>query len=276
MRNIFLLALLTLTTIASAQNKESTANSNVHIIDEVFEMPSLDRTRKIRVYLPPSYSTTNEEYPVLYMHDAQNLFDDSTAYISEWGVDEILNEIAQEGGQEIIVVGIDNNGETRMNEYSPWENSRFGKAEGEAYIDFVVNVIRPFVEKNYRIKEGVESTGVGGSSMGGLISHYAIFKYPDVFGLAMIYSPSYWYAPEPLLSFTTRSDFPDSHKLDFLVGGKEGQMMVNPTKEMFELMVEQNHKRENLRFNLIEEGEHNERFWRSQFKESILWLYQDQ
>lgn len=256
-----------------AQEKVSTASSNVQIVDKVFEIPGLNRIRKIRVYLPPSYGTTDELYPVLYMHDAQNLFDEATSYAGEWGVDEVLNEIAAEGGPEIIVVGIDNNGETRMTEYSAWDNMRFGKSEGEEYVDFIVNVILPYVNNNYRSKAGIRWTGIGGSSMGGLISHYAIYQYPEVFGKAGIYSPSYWYAYEQVFDFTKSNPLSKEHKLDFLVGKKEGQMMVGPMEQMVDLIKESGLPADHIRSHVIEDGEHNERFWRSEFKATILWLF---
>ena len=94
----------------------STAQENVKVLSEVFKIPQLDRERKIRVYLPPNYNDSNSNYPVLYMHDGQNLFDTKTSYAGEWDVDETLNSLFYETGFQMIVVGIDNGGEKRLDE----------------------------------------------------------------------------------------------------------------------------------------------------------------
>jgi len=158
----------------------STAAENVFIIDENFYIPQLDRTRRIWIYLPPDYDNSNEHYPVLYMHDGQNLFDAFTSYLGEWEIDETLNELAEDGYQVPIVVGIDNGGEERMNEYNPWVNPQYGGGQGDEYIDFLVFNLKPYIDENYRTLSGKENTGIMGSSMGGLISQYGALKFQDV------------------------------------------------------------------------------------------------
>ncbi|MFY8003269.1 MAG: alpha/beta hydrolase-fold protein, partial [Chitinophagaceae bacterium] len=109
----------------------STAAANVQILDNAFAMPQLSRTRKIWLYLPPDYASSTKRYPVIYMHDAQNVFDVRTSFSGEWGVDEALNQLFNNGNYGAIVVGIDNGGSSRLNEYSPWVNTSYGGGEGD-------------------------------------------------------------------------------------------------------------------------------------------------
>jgi predicted alpha/beta superfamily hydrolase len=141
----------------------------VKIIGSNFFIPQLNRYRRIWIYLPVSYATSGKKYPVLYMHDGQNVFDDSTSFSGEWGVDETLDTLEIKT-KEVIVVAIDNGGDKRMNEYSPYDMDRFGKGEGDLYVDFLVNTLMPYINRNYRTKKYGRNTFVAGSSMGGLIS----------------------------------------------------------------------------------------------------------
>lgn len=145
---IFALPLVMLISACSEpapQPKASTALAEVTVLTEVFAMPGLNRHRQVRLYLPPGYSSSDKRYPVLYMHDGQNLFDEATAYAGEWGVDETLNELASAGQLELIVVAIDNGGEKRMTELNPVDHAKFGKAEGKAYVEFIATTVKPYI-----------------------------------------------------------------------------------------------------------------------------------
>lgn len=254
--------------------KTSTAQPNVTVIEKQFEIANLDRNRQIRIYIPPGYNTSDKKYPVLYMHDAQNLFDNLTSYSGEWGVDESLNELAKISGLELIVVGIDNGAEKRMNELSPWKNSEFGEAEGEAYMEFIVNQIKPYIDNNYRTLADKNNTAIMGSSMGGLISHYAIYQYPKVFSKAGIFSPSYWYS-ENVFAFTQNNPVPQEARLFLLVGKKEGHGMTENTKKMYDQILSSKHPKENIHMIIDAKGEHNEAFWKKHFASAIKWLFAD-
>ena len=121
----------------------STASDNVSILKETFYIPQLDRERKIWVYLPPDYETTDKSYPVLYMHDGQNIFDASTSFSGEWSVDETLNDLFDKGDKGVIVIGIENGGVVRTEEYTVWKHPTYGGGKGEAYIDFIVETLKP-------------------------------------------------------------------------------------------------------------------------------------
>ncbi|MEO6039149.1 MAG: alpha/beta hydrolase-fold protein, partial [Saprospiraceae bacterium] len=127
-----------------------TAAPNVQIMDTDFYIPQLNRSRRIWLYLPPDYASTTKKYPVLYMQDAQNLFDASTSFSGEWEVDESLNDLHAQGDYGCIVVGIDNGGSHRLDEYSPWVNPDYGGGEGDEYLEFMVNTLKPYIDANYR------------------------------------------------------------------------------------------------------------------------------
>ena len=120
----------------------ATATKNVFILDENFFFPTLNRHRRIWGYLPEGYETSGKNYPVIYMHDGQNLFDELNAFGSEWGIDETLDE---ERG-DIIVVGIDNGKEHRMAEYMLYDHPDHGPAEGSRYLQDIAEVLKPFVD----------------------------------------------------------------------------------------------------------------------------------
>ncbi len=122
---------------ASGGGPGSTAADNVILMDDDFEMPQLGRTRKIWLYLPPDYNTSGLDYPVLYMQDGQNLFDDSTSFAGEWEVDETLNTLHGQGLQVPIVVGVENGGEDRIGEYTPWPHQLYGGGDGDLYMEFI-------------------------------------------------------------------------------------------------------------------------------------------
>lgn len=267
--------LLPLLTACSDPAKTSTVADNVQVLPYQFLMPELDRQRSIRLYLPPSYHHSDKRYPVIYMHDGQNLFDDLTSFAGEWGVDESLNQLAEKQGFEVIVVGIDNSDDFRMNELSPWGNKRFGEAQGKQYMDFIVEVVKPYIDTNFRSKADRIHTAIMGSSMGGLISHYAVHAYPDVFSKAGIFSPAYWYSQD-VFSFTQLKKAPLDARLYVMYGGEEGDGMIADTDRMKRQLNQQGHPRKHTLFKRVPEGEHNEQLWKSQFTEAVQWLFQQE
>ena len=184
------------------QEQDSTLKGQGEVIEE-FTMPQLGRERRIWVYLPPEYEASTQSYPVLYMHDGQNLFDKSASYDGEWEVDETLNQLFAGGETEgIIIVGIDCEPECRRDEYSPWERTLIEQGgEGDDYLDFLVNNLKPYIDKNYRTLPDREHTGIGGSSMGGFISLYGGLKYQEVFSKIAAFSPAIFVHPDKLDDF---------------------------------------------------------------------------
>ena len=205
------------------------------------------------------------------MHDGQNLFDDATSYAGEWGVDEAMDALAQTHRFEAIVVGIDNGGEKRMTELNAWPHERHGAGEGEQYLAFLVDVVKPHIDQHYRTEPGRSSTAIIGSSMGGLASHHAIHARPDVFAMAGVLSPSYWAAPQ-LFDEAKAKPLPADARVYLYAGGKEGAEMIDGARRMHEQLVAATTPNY-LTLNLAESAEHNEAAWRAEFPRVVAWLY---
>lgn len=246
---------------------------NVSVLPAPLPMPGLNRSRTLRVYLPPSYaSEADRRYPVIYMHDGQNLYDDATSYAGEWGVDETMNELARTRGFEAIVVGIDNGGERRMAELSPVPNGETDTAEGPQYTRFVVDVVKPWIDQQYRTRPERASTAIIGSSMGGLISHYAINEYPAVFSKAGVFSPSYWAAPR-MIADAARRPPPVDLRVYLYAGGREGGGMEVDARRMYAALGG-GAATERLSLHVVPDAEHNEAAWRAEFERAVVWLFQ--
>lgn len=257
---------------ACAEGRPSTALPNVHVLPAM-TMPGLDRQRTIRIYLPPGYETSKARYPVLYMHDGQNLFDDATSYIGEWGVDETMNELSKTQQLNLIVVGVDNGLDLRVRELNPWDNPEHGKGEGKLYVDFIVSVVKPYIDAHYRTKKDRAHTGIMGSSLGGLISHYAIYEYPNVFSKAGIFSPAYWYAPY-VFDYTASHPVPKDVRLYFYAGGKEHETMVPNMQRVVATLRKRGFPEKQLRVEVNPDAQHNETAWRAEFPRAVEWLFE--
>ena len=252
----------------------STASKNVHIVDTAFSIPQLNTTRKVWIYLPPDYATSKKRYPVLYMHDGQNVFDDLTSFAGEWSVDETLDSISRHS-KEMIVVAVDHGGDRRINEYCPYDmpegpnGEKYGKGEGDQYVDFLVRTLKPFIDKTYRTEKNKNNTFIAGSSMGGLISMYALLKYPRVFGGAGIFSPAFWIGPKIFDDIKSRGSKVNS-KIYFYCGAQEGETMQPDTEKAFSEM----RKVSNSRMVCIvrADGKHSEWVWKEEFPLFYLWL----
>ncbi len=269
---LLLAAVLGAPALAADAQKLSTALPGVSLLGEPLAMPGLERKRQLRLYLPPGYATSNKRYPVLYMHDGQNLFDNATAYAGEWKVDETLDALAREGKLEMIVVGIDNGQEKRMTELNAWDNERIGKGEGREYTDFIVKTVKPMIDKQYRTLPGREHTAIMGSSMGGLASHYALVQYPQVFSKAGVFSPAYWTA-QPSFDFVAAKPVPRDARVFLLMGEKEGPQMNADVKRMAEVVKKTGHPAANTVLKIVPGAEHNEAFWAGELREALLWMF---
>lgn len=257
----------------NTSEKKSTAASNVFLLKKEFVIPNLNSiSHKVWIYLPPNYENTSKKYPVIYMHDAQNLFDAATSYAGEWEVDETLNKLYEKTGKGFIVVGIENGGEERINEYTPWENKKYGGGKGAIYVDFIAKTLKPYIDDHYRAKKQQKYTGLIGSSLGGLISYYGGLQYPKTFGKIGALSTSFWYS-ENVVDFTQEKGNLKNVKLFLLVGGKEGDDTDKDTQKMEKFLLKTGFKPKNLNTKINPEGQHNEAFWKSEFSAIVSWLY---
>lgn len=250
--------------------KSSTAAANVHVLAPL-PMPALGRERTIRVYLPPDYDHSTKQYPVLYLQDGQNLFDATTSFLGEWNVDETLNDLARRRGIEVIVVGIDNS-EHRLQELAPMANAKRLDPEGDAYLDFVVNTVKPYIDTHYRTRTGAADTAIGGSSLGALISHYALYRHPRAFGKALLFSPSYWYTPG-LYGYAANRRLPMDTRLYFYAGGAEDEHMVGDMQRMIDVLRAQGLPARNFTEHVVADAHHNEAAWRAEFARAVIWLF---
>lgn len=251
----------------NAKPKISTASPNVRIIDTAFFIPQLQRTRRIWIYWPnEATNARHSRYPVLYMHDGQNIFEDTSSFSGEWGIDEFLDTTQL---KNCIVVGIDNGKDKRSNEYNPYDHERFGKGEGDAYVDFIVNTLKPYIDKNYPTLKEKKHTFIAGSSMGGLISMYAVMKYPKVFGGAGVFSPAFWTAPKIFDDLKKKSKKINSN-IFFYVGKLEGErMMPDMLKAVECLSGKSKSKIKNV---ILDDGKHDEATWRKEFPLGYQWM----
>ena len=257
------------------EEKKSTKSDNVTILKKEFLIKDLnDIFHKVWLYLPPNYKNSSEKYPVIYMHDAQNLFDDKTSFVGEWGVDETLNSYYNKTGKGFIVVGVENGGEKRIEEYTPWKHEKYGGGKGAIYINFLANELKPYIDANYRTKPEANETAIIGSSLGGLISFYGGLEHPEIFGKIGALSTSFWFS-DKVNTFAKAKGNLKNTKLFLLVGGKEGDSMVPDTENMEKLLLEIGFPKDNLKSKIVAEGKHNEAFWKSEFLEVIEFLYKE-
>lgn len=250
------------------QHRPSTASKNVHILNNSFYIPQLDRHRRVWIYLPEGYAHSKEAYPVLYMQDGQNVFDDATSFSGEWGVDETLDSMGFHG-KKCIVVAIDNGGDKRINEYSPLDMPEYGKGEGDAYVEFLARTLKPYIDKHFRTKKAARYTYVAGSSMGGLIAFYAILKCPGVFGCAGVFSPAFWVVPE-LKNLIKVKAGRVKGRIYFYAGQQESKTMVPDMLAVFEEM--NRYSQAKMTTVIRAEGRHTENNWRKEFVGFYKWI----
>ncbi|MGH8029554.1 MAG: alpha/beta hydrolase [Arenimonas sp.] len=256
---------------APAPERAHTAGANVHVLAPM-HIAGLDRDRIVRIYLPPGYNASTDRYPVLYLQDGQNLFDDATSYVGEWGVDESLDALARDG-LPFIAVGIDHGGEKRINELAPWLLPKLGTAEGDAYLAFVTDTVKPYVDAHYRTKSDRDHTLIGGSSMGGVMAHYAIEQHPELFGKALVFSPAFWTGGDAPLEFTRGRTLSPGTRYYAVTGGKEGDEALGDLRGMTDVL-RANASPGVVLFSEVREGaEHNETFWKSEFPRAVRWLF---
>jgi predicted alpha/beta superfamily hydrolase len=250
---------------------------NVVVLDEAFFMPELNRSRRVRLFLPGTYDElgNDDHYPVLYMHDGQNLFSAQESFAGEWEVDEAMLAFEAGGYSGAIVVAIDHGGAFRIDEYTPYANPQYGGGGGEAYTDFIVNTLKPFVDANFRTMPGREHSGIMGSSLGGLISFYAAMAHQDVFSKVGVFSPSFWFN-DTIYSFADSQGKQQAMKFLFLAGGQEGANLQNQVQEMVDILEGDGFGEDELRFDFVPTGQHSEWFWAQHYPDAFEWLYMEE
>lgn len=244
------------------------------VISDEFYIPQLDRYRKIWALLPFDYYTSDKKYPVLYLQDAQNLFNEGSGY-GNWEIDKKLSILAEYKRGDVIIVAIEHGSEERIKEYIFDNDNVANGSEGKKYIRFITDTLKPHVDQNYRTKKDRDNTGIGGSSLGALISIYSGFLYPEVYSKLLIFSPSLWVEPNnnfPMMNFRV----PFKTKIYLYGGGQEGSKMVKRI-EIFEEYLKRWEKKNlfdfEFRTSINPEGTHNEFYWSQEFPRAIEWLF---
>nr|WP_290669872.1 alpha/beta hydrolase-fold protein [Ardenticatena sp.] len=248
--------------------------------------PQLQNERHLLVYLPPSYGS-GQRSPVLYMHDGQNLFDAATSFVSEWHVDETLEQLATEG-LEAIVVGIPNAGDARRDEYSPFYDERHrAGGRGDAYVRFIIETVKPLIDADFETRPERATTGIAGSSLGGSISLYAFFSAPHIFGFAGVMSPALPFADGALIEWVQHAH-PVPGLLYVDVGTRElafrrtdipllrphSRRYVKLVRHLVHVLERKGYTRGSTLCYVEEKGaEHNESAWARRFPHMVrFWL----
>jgi predicted alpha/beta superfamily hydrolase len=236
-------------------------------------LPTLGVDRSVRVYLPPGYSDCKDcRYPVVYFMDGQNVFDAATSYAGEWGADEVLDGLHEKHGLAVIAVALDHGGEARMQELSVWTNPEFAPAKGEAYLADLIGAVKPAVDARYRTQLDASATVVAGSSMGGLMAHAAVMRHPEVFGRALVFSPSYWFSPA-IAQETTRTPLQPGQRVYIYVGGSEGSGMQSDAEAMEKRWKATLPDNAALRITVTAAAGHNEDAWRTALPDALCWSF---
>ena len=261
---LFFLALL----LPFGLKAQSTASPNV----EVFTLywPEQDTSKKIWLYLPKSYDKKRKDrYPVIYMPDGQNLFDKATSAFGEWEIDETLDSLKA----DVIVVGIEHGGDDRINELTPYKSEEHGGGRADVYLDYVMHIVKPYIDKRYRTKKDPANTMIFGSSLGGLVSYYALLNYPGSFGKAGVFSPTFWFT-EDIYELTDYADAVEG-KIYFMAGGNESETMVPNLDRIYNMVENKVADKTNVYKKIVPDGQHNEALWSKEFAEAVLWLLKE-
>ncbi len=237
----------------------------------------LRNQRDLVVYLPAGYGDEPwRRYPVLYMHDGQNLFDSSTAFGGvDWNIQGPADRLIHTGEVEpLIIVGIYNSGKSRINEYTPTKASKLGGGRADRYAKFLLQEVMPFIQQQYRTLPDAASTGIGGSSLGGLVSLYIGLKYSQIFGKIAALSPSVWWHQRAILRFAKAAAVPPRPRIWLDVGTREGQRTVPDVELLRDLLVKKGWKLgEDLHHEVVEGAEHNEAAWSQRVGPFLQFLY---
>ncbi|MBC7641280.1 MAG: alpha/beta hydrolase [Flavobacterium sp.] len=244
----------------------------VKLISDEFEIPQLNKKRKIWALLPHNYDNSSENYPVLYLQDAQNLFNEKAEF-GNWEIDKKLAVMSEYSIGKIIIIAIEHADKDRIKEYNVGKTV-LGLGQGKQYIRFVTDTLKPFVDINFRTKRERQFTGIGGSSMGGLVSIFSGLMYPEVYGKLMIFSPSLWVVPKLNIPSDIDESYQDT-KIYLYAGGDESKTMIEHVKRFKKNIIKSEFVSDKMKINLSinMEGKHNESYWSDEFPKAIEWLF---
>jgi predicted alpha/beta superfamily hydrolase len=289
-KNFLVLCAVFLAILGLVKSQETTPSRPHTLTGDIryhksFHSKILNNDRDVVVYLPPGYDKDkNKHYSVLYLHDGQNLFDGATSFIpgQEWRVDETAQSLIDAGKIEpLIIVGINNAGKDRVNEYTPAADAKY-KAGGQAdlYGQMLVEELKPFIDTNYRTLKDATHTGIGGSSLGGLVSMYLGLKYANVFGRVAVVSPSVWWADKQIIGCLEALPKKPKLRIWLDIGTKEGRnpdeakQTVDGARLLKENLVKKGWREgDDLKYFEADGAEHNERAWAARTGQILEFLF---
>jgi len=244
---------------------------------DAFHSRFLPAARDLIVYLPPGYDSQPERrFPVLYLQDGQNIFDPATSYVGvAWGVRETADRLIFESKiRPLVIVGIYNTGKQRVREYTPSRAPKLGGGGANRYARMLLTEIKPFIESQYGILHGPANTGIGGSSLGGLLTLYLALRYSNVFGKVAALSPSVWWNHCWIVNYASRLH-PKSHPRIWLdVGTQEGASTASNTRRMRDVLYQKGwHDGRDLRYREFEGAQHNETAWARRVAPFLQFLF---
>ena len=243
-----------------------------------FASQLIDETHDFIVYVPQAFrNDPNRFFPVLFLHDGQNLFDPETSFIkgNYWRVGETADAMIASGEIEpLVIVGIYNNGEKRIDEYTPVEDKRLGGGKADAYGQMVVEELRPFVAHQYRTLAGSENCGMGGSSLGGLVTIYLGMRHPEVFGKLAVLSPSVWWHNRVILKFVEQLRQKTGQRIWLDIGTEEGRRALPDVRALKRMLVKKGWRQgRDLEYREIPGGQHTEWAWADRVGPLLKFLF---
>jgi len=245
---------------------------------EQFPSRYLLNQRDLIIYLPPGYQEQPERrFPVLYLHDGQNLFDGTTSFIPgmDWHVGQTADHCIREGLVEpLIIVGIYNAGKQRLGEYTPTRMARLGGGRANRYAKFLLEELRHFLFGNYRVLEGAENTGIGGSSLGGLVSLYLGLRQPGIFGKVAALSPSVWWNERVIHRFADAAPVRPLPRIWLDIGTREGPRIVEDVERFRDILLRKGWQLgSQLHYQRVEGAVHNEAAWAQRVGPFLQFLF---
>jgi predicted alpha/beta superfamily hydrolase len=241
-----------------------------------FRSEFLEHSRSVIVYLPPGYEPRDAtRYPVLYLQDGQNLFDRATSVGEEWRADETAQELITAGlVRPLIIVGVYNTGEHRIDEYAPTEMSGTGGGQADLYGRMLVEELKPFIDSTYNTLPGAGSTALGGSSLGGLLAVYVGLRYVTAFGGLVAMSPSVWWDDRFILRFVESLSGRLPLRIWLDAGTEEGEEVLADTQALRDaLMAKGWSPGTDLIYSEAVGGAHNEASWGARFGDVLKFLF---
>jgi predicted alpha/beta superfamily hydrolase len=265
--------------IEEPREPEQSPHPRIHL-HRAFASRFLPDARDLIVYVPPGYDEERgRHYPVLYLHDGQNLFDPRTSFVKgrTWQVREHADAALEAGEIEpLVIVGIYNTGDSRLAEYTPDRNPQMGGGEADTYGRLITEELMPWIAEQYRVRPEREATGMGGSSLGGLVTLYLGIRHAAVFGKLAVMSPSAWWNRKSILSYVNEHapQLWERPRLWLDIGDKEGQKTLRDVEHLARRLKANGWRPgETLHFEKVHGGTHDEASWATRVRPMLRFLF---